>query len=57
MLDSLGAVLPRAAGLYGDKTALAIDGREFTFAELDGLRTQNNCRPANLKSGCRNWKK
>ena len=37
MPDSLGAVLPRAARLYGDKTALVFTGREFSFAELDDL--------------------
>ena len=37
MLDSLGEVLPRAAGLYGARTALAFSGREFSFAELDDL--------------------
>ncbi len=37
MLDTLGAVLPRAARLYGDKTALVFAGREFSFAELDDL--------------------
>ena len=37
MLDTLGAVLPRSARLYGDKTALVIAGRDFSFAELDGL--------------------
>ena len=37
MLDSLGEVLPRAARLYGDKTALVFAGREFSFAELNDL--------------------
>jgi long-chain acyl-CoA synthetase len=37
MLDSLGQVLPRAAQAFGDRTALVIDGRTFSFRELDGL--------------------
>ncbi len=37
MLDSLGEVLPRAAQLYGDKTALVFAGRTFSFAELNDL--------------------
>ena len=40
MLDSLGEILPRAARLYGDKTALAFAGREFSFAELDDLSSR-----------------
>lgn len=37
MLNSLGEVLPNAARRFGDKTALVIDGRSFSFRELDGL--------------------
>ncbi len=37
MLDSLGQVLPHAARTFGDRTALVIDGRSFSFRELDGL--------------------
>ena len=37
MLNSLGQVLPRAAQAFGDRTALVIDGRTFSFRELDGL--------------------
>jgi long-chain acyl-CoA synthetase len=37
MLDSLGQVLPRAAQAFGDRTALVIDGRTFSFRELDEL--------------------
>ena len=35
MLDSLGQVLPHAARRFGDKTALVIEGRSFSFRELD----------------------
>jgi long-chain acyl-CoA synthetase len=37
MLDSLGEVLPHAARRFGDKTALVIEGRSFSFRELDDL--------------------
>jgi long-chain acyl-CoA synthetase len=37
MLQHLGEVLPRAAALFGDKTALVIDGRIFSYRELDRL--------------------
>ena len=37
MLDSLGQVLPHAARAFGDRTALIIDGRSFSFRELDEL--------------------
>ncbi|MBV8104453.1 MAG: AMP-binding protein [Hyphomicrobiales bacterium] len=37
MLDSLGQVLPHAARAFGDRTALVIDGRTFSFRELDEL--------------------
>ncbi len=37
MLDSLGQVLPHAARAFGDRTALAIEGRTFSFRELDEL--------------------
>jgi long-chain acyl-CoA synthetase len=37
MLDSLGQVLPRAARVFGDQTALVIEGRSFSFRELDDL--------------------
>ena len=35
MVETLGEVLPFAARRYGDKTALVIDGRSFTFDELE----------------------
>ena len=38
MLDTLGAVLPRAARLYGDKSALVFAGREDRPAHLERLR-------------------
>jgi long-chain acyl-CoA synthetase len=37
MLDSLGQVLPSAARRFGDKIALVIEGRSFSFRELDEL--------------------
>ena len=37
MLDSLGQVLPHAVRAFGDRTALVIDGRSFSFRELDDL--------------------
>jgi len=37
MLDSLGEVLPHAARRFGDRTALVIEGRSFSFRELDDL--------------------
>ena len=37
MLDSLGQVLPHAARAFGDRTALVIEGRTFSFRELDDL--------------------
>jgi len=37
MLDSLGQVLPHAAKAFGDRTALVIEGRTFSFRELDDL--------------------
>ena len=37
MLDSLGQVLPHAARAFGDKTALVIGERSFSFRELDEL--------------------
>ncbi len=37
MLDSLGQVLPAAAAQFGDKTALIVDERRFSFAALDNL--------------------
>jgi long-chain acyl-CoA synthetase len=37
MLDSLGQVLPHAVRAFGDRTALVIEGRTFSFRELDEL--------------------
>src|SRR5271157_93889 len=37
MLDSLGQVLAHAARAFGDRIALVIDGRSFSFRELDEL--------------------
>ncbi len=31
MLDCLGQVLPHATRAFGDRTALVIDGRSFSF--------------------------
>ena len=40
MLDELGALLPQAAARFGDRTALVIEGRGFSFRELDALSTR-----------------
>ena len=37
MLNSLGQVLPHATRAFGDQTALVIEGRSFSFRELDDL--------------------
>jgi long-chain acyl-CoA synthetase len=37
MLGSLGQVLPAASARHGDKTALIVQGRTFSFRELDEL--------------------
>ena len=37
MLQHLGEVLPRAARRFGDKTALVIEGRSFSYRELERL--------------------
>src|SRR5271163_1889735 len=37
MLNSLGEVLPNAARRFGDKTALEIGERSFSFGDLDRL--------------------
>jgi long-chain acyl-CoA synthetase len=37
VITCLGMVLPAAAAKYGDKTALIVAGRAFSFGELDGL--------------------
>ena len=37
MFDSLGELLPAAARRFGDKAALVIGGRSFSFGELDRL--------------------
>jgi long-chain acyl-CoA synthetase len=35
MVQTLGEILPEAARRYGDKTALVIEGRSFSFNELE----------------------
>ncbi len=35
MVQTLGEILPEAARRYGDKTALVIDGRSFSFNALE----------------------
>src|SRR5215470_8724940 len=37
VIPCLGMVLPAAAAKYGDKTALIVADRVFSFRELDGL--------------------
>src|SRR5579872_3685327 len=45
MLDTLGQILPNAARCFGDNIALVIEGRSFSFRELDDL---SNALGANL---------
>ena len=40
MLQSLGQILPYAAQRYGDRTALIMGDRSFTFTELDALSSR-----------------
>jgi long-chain acyl-CoA synthetase len=37
MLNSLGEVLPNAERCSGDKTALVVEGRSFSFRDLNDL--------------------
>jgi long-chain acyl-CoA synthetase len=37
VISSLGEVLPNAAHRFGEKTALVIDGKRFSFRDLDNL--------------------
>jgi acyl-CoA synthetase (AMP-forming)/AMP-acid ligase II len=37
VLESLTTILPRAAERYGTRTAIEIEDRSFSFAELDEL--------------------
>lgn len=55
MLGTIGEVLPRAARIYGDKTALVSGGRSFSFAELDALsnRLANGLRALGVEAGDR----
>lgn len=55
MLETIGEVLPRAARIYGDKTALVSGGRSFSFAELDALsnRLANGLRALGVEAGDR----
>src|SRR5271154_4361039 len=48
MLDSLGEVLPHAARRFGDKTALVIEGRSFSFRGLDDLSSALAASPVRL---------
>ena len=55
MLENLGQVLPVAAQKYGDKTALVIDGRSFSFNDLNHLsgRLANGLRDLGIAAGDR----
>ena len=55
MLENLGQVLPVGAQKYGDKTALVIDGRSFSFNDLYHLsgRVANGLRDLNITAGDR----
>ena len=55
MLENLGQVLPVAAQKYGDKTALVIGGRSFSFNTLNDLssRLANGLRELGITAGDR----
>src|SRR5579859_4415906 len=55
MLDCLGQVLPEAARRFGDKTAVVIDGRSFTFNEFNQLsaRLARSLRGLGIQPGDR----
>ena len=55
MLRTLGEVLPRAARMYGDKTALIVGERSFGFAELNTLsnRLANSLHGLGVEAGDR----
>jgi long-chain acyl-CoA synthetase len=55
MLENLGQVLPVAAQTYGDKTALVIGGRSFSFNDLNDLsgRLANGLHELGVAAGDR----
>jgi long-chain acyl-CoA synthetase len=55
MLENLGQVLPVAAQTYGDKTALVIGGRSFSFNDLNDLsgRLANGLHELGIAAGDR----
>ena len=55
MLSNLGELLPDAARRFGDKIALSIDEREFSFQKLDELsnRIANGLRETGVEAGDR----
>ena len=55
MLETLGEVLPASARQYGDKTALVVGGRRFSFNELNALsnRLANSLRGIGVEAGDR----
>ncbi|MBI3376636.1 MAG: AMP-binding protein [Betaproteobacteria bacterium] len=55
MLNTLGEVLPRAAALFGDKTALIFEGRAYSFNALDSLtnRFANGLQALGVEPGNR----
>ncbi len=55
MLETLGEVLPASARQYGDRTALVIGGRRFSFSELNELsnRLANSLRGIGVEAGDR----
>ena len=40
MLTSLDQILPQAATQFGDRTALHIEGQDFSFQQLDEMSTR-----------------
>ena len=53
MLNTLGEILPRAAALFGDKTALIIENRSYTYSALESLtnRFANGLRGLGVQPG------
>ncbi len=55
MVATIAEILPDAARKYGDKTALIIENRQFSFRELDSLsnRVANGLSASGVKAGDR----
>src|SRR5215469_18145906 len=55
MTQTLGEIMPNAARRYGDRTALIVNGRTFSYRELDRLSNciANGLAAANVQPGDR----